>query len=151
MTQQIEYRLYTFSHQYLSPLQKGLQTAHLVEELNLKYNVAGNAGWRSLQGNVKSAYNILTEWGKFHKTIIILNGFNSANLLKIYNELFEICESLSLPFAKFNEDESLNNALTCVGIVVPMTIINKRMRGEMEFCTPQDKLQELIKGYGLAN
>lgn len=158
MVQKTEYRLYSFSNYYLSSLQKGLQTAHLVEELNLKYTLTGAIGWRSLSNDFKTMYNILQEWGKYHKTIIILNGGNSENLQSIYDNLLQLGNQLSLPVAKFNEDEkSLNNALTCVGIVVPMNLMtyvpptvtwNSDGSG---YKPPQIQLQELIKGYGLAN
>lgn len=153
MPQEVEYRLYSFTNFYLSSLQKGLQTAHLVEELNLKYNLTGHIAWRSLHGNVKLAYNVLHEWGKYHKTIIILNGGNSANLQLIYNKLAELNNSLSLPFTKFNEDEqSLNGALTCVGLVVPMSIMSFVPTVTMnDYKYPEEQLQELIKSYHLAN
>lgn len=154
MSQEIEYRLYSFTNYYLSSLQKGLQTAHLVEELNLKYTLAGVNAWRSMSNNFKATHNVLQNWGKYNKTIIILNGGNSARLLDIYKFFLEYDASLSLPFAKFNEDEqSLNNALTCVGIVVPMTIVDYYSQTSYSngYLPPEEKLHQLIKGCGLAN
>lgn len=105
-------RLYAFTNMYLSPLQQGLQTAHLVHELFNKYSDKNSA-----------EYNNLNEWSKNHKTIIILNGGNQAKLetIKKEIELLEYCTTYPNTF--FREDkDSLNEALTCVGIILPDTI-----------------------------
>lgn len=107
-------RLYTFVNYYLSDIQRGIQTAHVVQELNNKYN---NKRYEGL-----SHKKLLQEWGENHKTIIVLNGKNSENLRNI----LAACDSIGFqyPYAQFNEDEqSLDCALTCVGIVVPEHII----------------------------
>jgi len=58
------------------------------------------------------------EWCKHHKTMIVCNGGTGANLRK-YIELFEKFTSV-FPWAIFHEDDdSLDCALTCVGIVLP--------------------------------
>lgn len=107
-------RLYSFVNYYLSDIQRGIQTAHVVQELNNKYNNKFHEGLQSK--------TLLHEWGNYHKTIIVLNGKNSANLRNILS----VCDSVGFkyPYAHFNEDEqSLDCALTCVGIVVPEHII----------------------------
>lgn len=99
-------RFYSFTNaNYMSQLQLGLQTAHCVAEMADKYD--GCPGMWDFQ-----------EWARAYKTIVILNGGNCADL----TELYEFLDNMSTPysFAKFNEDEaSLNNAITCVGIILP--------------------------------
>lgn len=101
-------RLYTFCNYYLSSLQQGLQTAHVVHELFNKY--------KRREGEQQ-----LFDWSLNHKTIIILNGGNCATLSDL--KLFLDNEGNDFPFESFCEDQqSLNNALTCVGIVLPERI-----------------------------
>ncbi len=102
-------RFYGFGNYYLSSLQQGLQAAHSVAELFVKYKT--NSIPKS----------ILYDWANEHKTIVLLNGGNSSDLLNL-NDHFEYLKTLGmeLPFCYFQEDEqSLNNAVTYVGIVVP--------------------------------
>lgn len=102
-------RLYAFTNYYLSPLQKGLQTAHVVAEVLERYKM-----------NAKQ-YAQASVWAEMHKTIIILNGGNHADLNTLY-EFLNVKDN-PYPFAKFNEDEiSLANATTCVGIILPEEI-----------------------------
>lgn len=137
-----ELRLYSFINMYLSPLQHGLQTAHVVGELFVKYTKL----WGFFE---KGEYKLLREWADLNKTIIILNGGNSSNLLSIYNELIEINAQLKLPYTKFHEDEeSLNRALTCVGVVVPMEYL--RDDGYYHENTVQYRLRKLTSNYKLA-
>ena len=96
-------RLYTFVNYYLSSLQQGLQTAHVVSELFVHYpNDA-----------------LLNDWAQNHKTIVILNGGNSQSI-------WEICMRLAthnLPRGIFEEDaQSLNCAVTACGVIVPAHI-----------------------------
>lgn len=104
-------RLYSFTNYYMSPLQLGLQTAHLVADMFAHHSC----------GNVLT--DRLHEWAVHHKTIIILNGGNSANITDIYQQLQRVNTSLCLPMGIFQEDmESLNGAVTVTGIVVPSKI-----------------------------
>jgi hypothetical protein len=102
-------RFYGFGNYYLSSLQQGLQSAHLVGELFTQYEVGSKE------------FAMVHDWGKNHKTMVLLNGGNQASL----QELFELfgqlkAQGMHLPFAKFHEDEqSLGGALTYVGVVVP--------------------------------
>ncbi len=126
----------------MAPLQKGLQTAHTVSNLFVKYERVLFAG--------KSEYRMLKQWAENYKTIIILNGGNSAELLQIYNELMLLNSSLVFPFTKFEEDiESLNGALTCVSLVIPMNYI-KGMES-ININRPEYELTKLINRYTLAN
>ena len=89
---------------YLSSLQKGLQTAHVVSELALN-----------------STDDLFTEWAEKDKTIIVLNGGNSASL-EAFEEFLSTSEC-GWPWAAFREDEqSLNGAITAVGVIVPESV-----------------------------
>lgn len=104
-------RLYTFCNYYLSSIQQGIQTAHVVHELFNKYD----------EYSPQSVS--LKEWSKNHKTIIVLNGGNSSMLREIYELLHS--HRNPFPYVKFHEDEeSLNSVLTCVGVVLPEKIYN---------------------------
>lgn len=106
-------RLYSFVNYYLSDLQRGLQTAHLVSELFAYY------GDDEYDGYSQDMYDMLFLWANAHKTIIILNGGNSQNLQTIYDFIDQKYDG-NYPFEMFLEDkESLNCALTCVGIIFP--------------------------------
>ncbi|NCP98081.1 hypothetical protein GW796_08625 [archaeon] len=102
-------RFYGFGNYYLSSLQQGLQSAHLVGELFTQNSIGG------------SKSNQVFDWAKNHKTMVLLNGGNSKDL----QELFDFLNSSENPyaFAKFHEDEdSLGGALTYVGVVLPSFI-----------------------------
>ena len=102
-------RFYSFTNaNYMSQLQLGLQTAHVVAEVAVNSYKFKNSGMFGM-------------WARDHKTITILNGGNCAGLL----EIKEFFEQSANPYvwASFNEDqESLNGAITAVGIVVPAEI-----------------------------
>lgn len=100
------YRLYSFTNMYISPIQRGIQTAHIVGELSQIHN--------------KDVYN---QWASIDKTIVVLEGGNQKNLQNIYDSIVSSSLSKVFPFAAFYEDEdSLNGALTAVGIIVPEMI-----------------------------
>lgn len=102
-------RFYGFGNYYLSSLQQGLQSAHVISELFNTYE------------STSISYNYIKEWSKNHKTIILLNGGNSSSLQDLYSFFEQLRkEGMKLPFTKFHEDSnSLNNALTSVGIIIP--------------------------------
>lgn len=139
-------RLYTFSNFYLSPIQIGIQTAHVVSELFAQY----------CRGEVVNA-RVLMDWTANHKTIICLNGGNNAGVLSTYERLEVIGERLRLPYAKFHEDEqSLGGIVTCCGIVVPQTIYDHAtmLRATPEYISQltdhEEQLALLLNQYSLA-
>jgi hypothetical protein len=88
---------------YISSIQKGIQTAHVVGDLAYLY----------LDNNV------FKNWCKHDKTIIVLNGGNCSKL----HEFGELIYDLKYPHAEFHEDgDSLNNAITAVGIILPESV-----------------------------
>lgn len=108
----MNYRLYSLTNFYLSSLQHGLQTAHVVSDLFVKY---GSQSGPEL--------NALLHWAAADKTIIILNGGNCESLQKTMELWSGPALDLGLPFTLFKEDgPSLNGALTAIGIILPESI-----------------------------
>lgn len=104
------YRLYTFvANHYLSPLQCGLQTAHVVGELSQKHY-----------------FRVTFErWAKIDKTIIICAAGNHKGVSEAFAFLEEKAEENEngFPVAIFHEDEqSMNGMATACGIIVPEKI-----------------------------
>jgi hypothetical protein len=93
-------RLYVFTNCYLSSIQKGIQTAHVVAEM------------AELTENVSDFH----KWAQFHKTIIVLDGGNNYNLNQISKTLKTADHNFL--WAEFWEDEdSMGGMLTAVGIL----------------------------------
>lgn len=113
------HRLYSFiNHLYMSPIQWGIQTAHVVSTLSVKYNKGCDQ---------EHAYR---EWASDEPTILICQGGNVASLNKLQIELNLIARRLMLPQAEFNEDEnSLGGIITAVGILVPENIFSCTFEG----------------------
>lgn len=114
----MNYRLYTFTNFYMSPIQHGIQSAHLVHELFIKHR----GTYPSLQQR-----EILYEWATNHRTMIVLSAGNLEGLKEAERHVAKVSESLNLPGTYFNEDEaSLGGVLTCVGIVLPECIYDAK-------------------------
>lgn len=104
-------RLYTFTNMYLSPIQQGIQSAHVTHDLFVKYR-------KHLEYEKNE---ILFDWAENHKTMIVLNGGYSSTIAALGNLFFD--SKNPYPFAAFHESEdALCGALTCVGIVLPASI-----------------------------
>jgi hypothetical protein len=117
MSSQHKYRLYALAHAMISPLQRGLQVAHVVGELaaHCEPELGGEApvlatgAWR--------------DWVLRDKTIIILNGGMSPSIQAAYAEVLRpAADLLRLPAAVFAEDDSLAGAVTAAGIIVPESL-----------------------------
>ena len=101
-------RAYSFTLQMLSTIQQGVQPAHCINDLHIKYAETSPERAR------------LIEWSTDHKTMICLNGGTYGNLLKINDQLKHISSELVLPYGYFCEDdESLCGLMTCCTIIVP--------------------------------
>jgi hypothetical protein len=104
-------RFYAFTNFYLSSIQKGIQAQHCTAELFTHYNRQSRGG------------KLLYDWAQNHKTTIVLNGGNCADLKNLFLSLRALCDELGFPYTSFQEDEqSLNGAITCVGVVLPARI-----------------------------
>lgn len=111
-------RFYGFGNYYLSSLQQGLQAGHAAVDLYVKYHLAEQ------QNSQQVMY---ADWAANHKTMVLLNGGNSADLQDLFN--FLNTDENPYPFVKFHEDEvSLNNALTYVGMILPPKIYDTAAR-----------------------
>lgn len=107
-------RLYSLTNMYLSPIQKGIQTAHALHELYEKYHFSSHPA--SLKIN---------QWAKDHKTIIVLDGGFQSAIAESVELFYDIYHTLHLPYAFFKEEENaLNGALTAACIIVPESIYN---------------------------
>ncbi len=101
-------RAYFFGNMYLSSIQQGIQAAHTLAEIYNKYVFPD--GCRE--------YFVLEHWAKEHKTMILLNAGYSDEIRSLVT--FFNTNDNPLPWAYFNEGkDSLDGALTCVGIIVP--------------------------------
>lgn len=101
-------RYYSFTNFMLSSIQQGIQPAHCVADMFIKYS------------DESRQRATLLDWATNHKTMICLNGGNAAGIRETYAQLETFGEALHLPFCNFHEDEqSLDSTMTCCGIVVP--------------------------------
>lgn len=113
-------RYYGFGSYYLSSLQQGLQAAHVIADMGAYHRVHHGSPFD--EHGVQEAV-MFYEWAEDHKTIILLNGGNSADLVELHTFLQNGRGQHSFPFSIFHEDEiSLNKAATSVGIVLPPKI-----------------------------
>lgn len=111
LPKRVKMRAYFFCNYYLSSIQQGIQSAHCVADMFVRYQM------RSAQK--KRLY----DWAENHKTMVVLNGGNSKDLDAIYTQLVGSAEQERYPYARFKEDkQSLNSATTCIGIVLPEKI-----------------------------
>lgn len=129
-------RFYGFGNYYLSSLQQGLQSAHVVGELSVK---------SIHKGSVTKKGKIFFDWAKNHKTMVLLNGGNSQSLEELFQKLkvFEK-DGMHLPYVKFHEDEqSLGGALTYVGMIVEQKYYDAAF--ELRNCSFSDQLSYINK------
>lgn len=106
-------RAYFLGNYYLSSIQQGIQAAHCAVDMAMKYS--------SHRGEDNQSWVTFCEWAEGHKTMVLLNGGNQSAL----NDFAFFLNNVDNPFPweQFFEDEqSLNNALTCVGIILPERI-----------------------------
>jgi hypothetical protein len=98
---------------YFAGIHAGIQAAHTLGEMYVKY---GNATATGPEGN--QGWNILTHWAEHHKTMVLLNGGYAEELRSLIT--FFNSNDNPLPWAHFNESqEAADGCLTCVGIILP--------------------------------
>jgi len=116
------YRLYTFvNHLYMSPIQWGIQTAHVVCTLSVKY-----------KHNTKQ-HKAYVDWAANEPTIIVCQGGNVAMLTDTAIRLTALANQLDLARAEFYEDEqSLGGIITAVGVLVPDTLFDVSIVNETD-------------------
>jgi hypothetical protein len=81
----------------ISPIQAGIQCIHSCVEYSLKYPFDAN----------------FKEWANEHKTVIILSGGGSNDMVEREKEL----ESFNIQFASFQEPD-LNNSISAISFLV---------------------------------
>lgn len=112
-----ELRLYTFCNVYLSSIQQGIQSAHVVHSLFVKYP--------TFESN-----SILWDWAINDKTMIVLNGGAYADINQSFVQAIALNlnhHNVLLPFERFHEDDySLGGIMTCWGIVLPKRIYDAK-------------------------
>ena len=139
-------RFYGFGNYYLSSLQQALQAHHVGQEMSNMY-LAGNTV-KATPKSIKLAREFFSDWSNNHKTIILLNGGNCRDLDDLYTFFLDGCTYgvNQYPYGKFNEDEqSLNNALTSVGIVLPAMIYTTAEIDRQHRTKDWSKIPEHIK------
>ena len=94
--------MYCVGNYYLSSLQQGLQGAHAIVELCVKY-----------QNDIVNLQKLFY-WAKNDKTIINVNGGNCNDLNELVNRL-KNTEVIFVPF--YEDSDSLNGAITSVAIL----------------------------------
>ena len=109
-------RAYCFNNFYLQGIHAGIQSAHSLMEMAVKY-----------KGDVfSSAYTpsvMFSQWAENHKTIIVLNGGMQSDLENLIALLDR--DECTLPWDAFYEEKAaLNGALTNVGVIVPERIFD---------------------------
>lgn len=123
----MNYRLYVLTNMYLSSIQKGIQTAHVVGELFIQPH---------------DDTGISHYWARNNKTIIVLNGGNHLSLLRMYTH-FQLS---TYTCALFREDEnSLRNAVTAIGIILPENVWSGKSKNRTN-----RKIYNMIKDLPLA-
>lgn len=143
-------RAYFFGNMYLSSIQQGIQAAHCLGEMFVKYPDLEDSNWAKDHTEDQEKYEMLIDWAKNHKTMILLNGGYSENL-RVLAQSFDQPYNL-YPFATFSESkEALDGALTCVGIILPERIYNNvdlvkaldAAKGIFEYNSVLDELSKL--------
>jgi len=105
-------RFYAFGNYYLSSIQQGIQAAHCAVDMFIKYKPRKHC---SELGQVE-------DWAENHKTMVLLNGGNQRDLIELV-DFFSCVPENSFAWGFFREDcQSLNEAFTCVGIILPERI-----------------------------
>lgn len=122
-------RAYFFCNQYLSAIQQGIQSAHCLGEMFVKYCTDSERT------------EFLYKWARKHKTIIVLNGGFASQIDEIAK--FFARRQNPFPWAKFKEEKAaLNNATTCTGIILPERVYTAAQEYRVAI-TPIQKLNAL--------
>lgn len=100
-------RMYCVVNQYIAGIHAGIQSAHAMSEVFLRY-----------PQRVGSASNLLWDWASEDKTVIVLNGGYQSSLQELCNKLAPV--SGTYPWSSFcEEQDALNGAMTAVAVVLP--------------------------------
>lgn len=112
-------RAYFFGNLYLSSIQQGIQMGHVIHELFLKYPDQRRSD--EITDRDLSPSEFLWQWAEYHKTVVLLNAGYGAEIIALAR-FFDSTEN-PYPFQLFfEEQDALNNAPTCIGIILPEKI-----------------------------
>ena len=107
----------------MSSIQHGIQTAHVVAEMFVKYGWSPSGQPNQTPFDV-SKFDQLIRWAKDHKTVIVLNGGDADDLIDL--RAFLDSPDNPYPHAFFEESPgAMNGCLTSVGIVLPERMYDK--------------------------
>lgn len=113
-----EQRAYFFGNMYLSSIQQGIQAAHVLSNMFIKYQPIVTDDCEYVPSD---ELRMLNNWASEHKTMILLNGGYSETIRDLY--MFFTNNENSYPFDYFTESgPALDGALTCTGIILPEKI-----------------------------
>ena len=122
------YRLYTFINFYLSSIQQGIQSAHIVSELFVMYPQGKSHNVTVKNGELNSeTHFVLGKWANFDKTIIICNGGMTSNLVENFETIHMLAvraSKFAMPHVAFFEDCNAlgvndKGLMTGFGIILP--------------------------------
>lgn len=104
-----EYYGYFVTHSYMSQIQRGIQSAHVIQVMYEKYHEEDT-----------SAAKIFKEWMINHRTMIVLNGGNSNMIRTSFDQSVYRNRGNKYPIASFAEDElSMEGMVTAWGVILP--------------------------------
>ena len=129
-------RLYTFCNFYLSSIQQGIQTSHIVSELFVTCREHESQTYDSM-------HKMLWDWAQNHKTVIVCNGGTSKDIVEAYNMLMD--GNITYPMAYFNEEpgaiDTYGTAVTGFGIILPEKVYGAEVdpEGDWMYDAPDPK------------
>lgn len=103
-------RVYVWTHNWLSPLQKGIQGAHAIAEL-------GHACMRNSASS--ESYVAYQEWVTQNKTLVFFSGGSSASLLELKEYLCGSLKGENKTFWRdfYEDEESLSSTMTAIAVL----------------------------------
>lgn len=120
-------RAYFFGNHYLSSIQQGIQSAHCISDMFMRYRYSG----------ATEVGDHLNNWAANHKTMILLNGGYDSSLQDLFG-FFDNGDN-PYPYMHFNEsEEAMGGMLTSIAIIIPEKIyeiatrLRKQRRGWSE-------------------
>lgn len=122
-------RAYFFGNMYLSSIQQGIQSGHVIADMFVKYFETSKFGY-------VPQLEFLIKWADEHKTMILLNAGYASEIHDLGS--FLIDNANSFPWASFSEStEALDGAATSIGIILPEKIYNTS--GYIRSLSPDDR------------
>lgn len=134
MSRPLPQRMYHFVMYNLSGIQKGIQSYHSGIEYANAYGQDKN----------------YLQWANVDKTVIILDGGGSGNMLRLAEQLW----GYGIKHANFYEPD-LNNAMSAIAFLVPENVYNfdfeKYELGHPAYGEAEFRFSEFLRGFRLAS